>query len=445
MDRHGGFRLKKSGLAVSLGLVALGLLAQTPAGREMLAQQAIPDAPKPQTTLPDLGRVTPGIGSSSTRDGDASAPASEAPAAPAATGTAAQAQEPPDSEGAVPTESWAQFTLHVPVNFVEIPFTVKDSKGQLVPGLGAKDVQVFENGVRQYISHFTVGAVPLSVALVIDQTMTHDEMDRLNDSLEALQPAFAPFDEVAVIKYNNGPTMVTDFTGAQSARLTQAIDDSKGKGRDALLAGSLGGPMASTMVINDQNFDPNNAPQRGNSGMQLTQPREVHALNDAILAAAKALSTRPVDRRRVIYVISNGNEFGSAAHTKDVIRYLQTNRIQVDVTLVGESSLPVVGFIDRMHLPLTMRDNVLSAYWQATGGVVDSEFRTKEIEKSFAKIASEVRNQYTLGYYTHESSLDDKFRPVEVVVMRPNLTVIAQKGYYPAAMELVARPAGASQ
>jgi VWFA-related protein len=207
------------------------------------------------------------------------------------------------------------------------------------------------------------------------------------------------------------------------------------------MAGSLGGPMASTNVINDQNFDPNTAPVRGgNTGMQLNPPREVHALNDAILAAATLLSKRPIDRRRVIYVISNGNEYGSEAKTKDVIRYLQTNRIQVDVTLVGESSMPVVGYIDRLHLPLTMRDNVLTAYWQETGGVFDAEFRTREIEKSFAKIAAEVRNQYVLGYYTQEPSIDGKYRTVEVKVLRPNLDIIAPKGYWPSAMQGLGPP-----
>jgi len=442
--------LKNNVLAASCGLILililtmLGLQTQPLGGPQMLAQQPIPDAPRPQTTLPNLGPVTPGLGTTSTSGGDpgtaSNAPASNAPAAP----TPARAAEPPDSEGAVPTESRQAYLLHVPVNFVEIPFTVKDSKGQLVPGLTSNDVRVYENGVRQHISDFTTDASPLSVALVIDQTMTHDEMERLNDSLEALQAAFAPFDEVAYFTYNNGPKMQTDFTAAQSARLTQAIERSKGSGRDALMAGSLGGPLASTNVINDQNFDPNTAPVRGgNTGMQLNPPREVHALNDAILAAATALSRRPIDRRRVIYVISNGNEYGSEAKTKDVIKYLQTNRIQVDVTLVGESAVPGLGFIDRFHLPLTMHDDVLPQYWQATGGVVDSEFRTSAIEKSFAKIVAEVRNQYTLGYYTHEPYIDEKYRTVEVKVLRPNLDVIAPRGYWPSAMQSVAPPANA--
>jgi hypothetical protein len=102
---------------------------------------------------------------------------------------------------------------------------------------------------------------------------------------------------------------------------------------------------------------------------------------------------------------------------------------------VGDSSLPVVGFFDRMHLPLTMRDNILPAYANATGGNFDGEFRQGGIEKSFAKIASEVRNQYTIGYYTHEPFIDGKYRNVEVKILRPNLQVLAKKGYWPTAQD----------
>jgi VWFA-related protein len=322
-------------------------------------------------------------------------------------------------------------TIRTTVNFVDIPFTVKDSKGNLIAGLESRDIRVYENGLLQHISVFTRDPYPLSVALVIDQSMTQDTMERVNTALGALQGAFAPFDEAAVFTYSNGPRMMTDLTAAQSARLTQAVERSKSSGREALLAGSLGGPLAQTTVINNQQFDPNTAANRGHTQMQMNPPREVHTLNDAILEAAKSLARVPRDRRRVIYVISDGREYGSQAKTKDVIKYLQTNKIAVWGTLVGDSSLPVVGFLDRIHLPLMMRDNVLPAYSIATGGNFDAEFRTGSIEKSFQKIAEEARAQYTLGYYTHESFLDGKYRKIEVRVLRPNLTVIAKQGYYP--------------
>jgi hypothetical protein len=120
-----------------------------------------------------------------------------------------------------------------------------------------------------------------------------------------------------------------------------------------------------------------------------------------------------------------------------VIRYLQTNGIEVDGTLVGDSSLPIVGFLDRIHLPLTMHDNILPQFSNATGGVLDAEFRTGEIEKSFARIADEVRSRYTLEYHTHLTQMDNKFRLINVVVVGHgnDLTVLAEKGYYPSARQ----------
>jgi Tfp pilus assembly protein PilW len=457
----GVFDLRIRVLAGSLALGMLGTLAgqagqtQTQAGQMLagqtlaqagqsnaahqnMAQQGIPDAPKPQTTLPNLGPVAPGQGTTPATVGDATpgtvtagngagtapAAAASSTSSPAKAAEEVPAYEPPTGEAAK-----AQ-TLVVHVNDVNVPFTVKDSKGQLVAGLTGRDVQVFENGVMQRITRFTNEAQPLSVALVIDQSMTYDNVQRLNISLGALQGAFAPYDAVSVFTYNNGPKMVTDFTGAQSARLTQAIEISKGEGREPLLAGALSGPMSQTTVINNQNFDPNTAAVRGHTGIQLNPPKEQHTLNDAILEAAKSLSNQLAGRRRIIYVISDGKEYGSTAKFKDVVKYLQTNEIEVDGTLVGDSSLPLVGYLDRFHLPLTMHDNLLPAYANATGG----------IEKSFARIVAEVRNRYTLDYVTHEPLIDGKYRTLEVRVINHgnDLTIIAKKGYWPSA--LLSRP-----
>ena len=46
-------------------------------------------------------------------------------------------------------------------------------------------------------------------------------------------------------------------------------------------------------------------------------------------------STRPKGRRRIIYVISDGKEYGSKATYKEVLHYLQTNKIAVYGTACG--------------------------------------------------------------------------------------------------------------
>jgi VWFA-related protein len=425
-------------MCLLLGQPAVDLAQQQQALPDHPKPQAIPDAPKPQGLPVDT--TTPGRGTTSSSNGDSTSPDS-APQEdavpnklPEATAQKEEQEQQPDTPLA---GQGPEYVLHVRTNFVEIPFTVKDSKSQLVAGLTARDVRVYENNLRQQLAFFTVDAFPLSVALVIDQSLSFENMEKINNSMPAIQGAFTPYDEVAVFTYNNGPKMVTGLTAGPSARLTQALDRSKSTGREMVYYSS--GPMSQNISINngaDAYVDPNTNNSHGGSILGIQNvPRPVHTLNDAILAAATSLAKVPANRRRIVYVISNGNEYGSVAKFNEVVKYLNTNKIAVFGTLVGDSSLPVVGFLDRMHLPLMMRDNILPAYANATGGNLDAEFRQGGIEKSFAKITDEVRNQYTIGYYTREPFIDGKYRNVEVKVLRPNLQVIAKKGYWPTAQD----------
>jgi VWFA-related protein len=422
----------------------IAVQAQPQAGQDT-AQQAIPDAPRPQTKLPNADTITPGEGTTSSSNRDVQPGVAPAVATPEGISTSAPAAqgETPTYEAPTGNGEDAIKTLMVHVDAVDVAFTVKDSKGRLVPGLTSRDVQVYENGLLQHIQLFTNEGLPMSVAIVIDQSMTQDGMTRVNNAMGSLADAFAASDEVSVFTYNKGPKTVTEFTGAQSARLTQAIERAKGEGRDSPMAGSYG-PLGQTTIINNQNFDPNTSAVKNHSSLSLEQPIEPHPLNDAILAAATALSNRPIGRRRVIYVISDGKEYGSKAKASQVIKYLQMHQIEVDGTLVGDSAVWGMGVLDRIHLPLMMRDNILPYYANATGGNIDAEFRTASIEKSFSKIALEARSRYTVGYTTHEPFLDGKFRKLEIKVLHPNLTVLAPQGYWPWAREQTPRPVAAT-
>ena len=323
------------------------------------------------------------------------------------------------------------------VNFVEVPVTVKDSKGKLVAGLTFRDFKVFENDTRVQLRLFTVDPAPLSIAFVIDQSLTSDVMAKVNNSLGAIQGALTPYDEVAVFSYSNGSHEWTGFTGAQSSRVPAVLALAKAVGTEEL-APFDSGPLSGCNIRENGNcVDPNLQPGRstGSAAGVITIPKEIHTLNDAILAAAKELSTRPKGRRRIIYVISDGKENGSKATEKEVVRYLYTNKIAVYGTAVGTSALWGEGFVSRFHLPFTMYDNILYKYTLATGGTLDSERGTDGIEKSYAKIAEEARTQYTLGYYSKEPFIDGKYRPIEVRVERPGVEVIAKKGYYPSGQD----------
>jgi VWFA-related protein len=426
----GGLAMALAAAGSTAGAQQSSTVAQQGVPDAPQAQQSVPNAPQPQT-LPTLNSITPVAPALPTTPSQAGASTStEAPPA------AAQATPPADEadQGPAPVlERSAANTLRVNIQYHQIPFTVKDSKGHIVPGLTYRDVRVYENGVLEHTSVFLTDPAPLSVALVIDQSVTHDTMEKVNDSLSALQGAFSPYDEVAVFTYNSGVKEQTTFTAAQSARLGAVLEQSKGVGRDPLMG--LTGPLAHDNVINNMPIDgvADNGHQAGT--MQFTVPKEYHTLNDAILAAAKEVARSDYHRQRIIYVISDGKEYGSKATQKEVLRFLQTNHIEVWATQVGDTAIKGLGFVDRMHVPLTMKDDILPKYAAATGGQYDSEFRPKGIENAFSQITAEIRGQYTIGYYTHESPFNESFRRTEVRVLRPSLTIIAPDGYYPSAAD----------
>jgi VWFA-related protein len=401
----------------------------------------VPDAPSPQAPKPlsDVnGPITPGLGagneqttpnSSSDNPSQSEAPSSLPP----------PTQGKDDVQKTAPQITDVETTntlIRLNVTYVQVPVTVKDSKGKLVAGLTWRDFKIYENNTKEDIRAFNVDPYPLSIAFVVDQSLTSDVMEKVNNSLDAIQGALTPYDELAVFTYSNGAQPRSGgFTGAQSARVPFVLSMVKSSGTDEQVPVNSGPLSGCPIRVNSNCADPTIQPgfSAGSASGVITIPKEIHTLNDAILAAAKELTSRPKERRRIIYVISDGKEYGSKASLKEVIHYLQTNEIAVYGTLVGSSAAWGEGYLDRFHLPFTMYDNILYKYIAATGGQADSERNLNGIEKSYQDIAMQARNQYLLVYASHESVYDSKYRKIDVRVDRPGLDVTAKQGYYPSA------------
>ena len=437
----------KSGWNISALTALLSLTLSTTAlaqQQQQAPQQPVPDAPTPQQapapiTSAASGPIKPGGGSGtetsvtgSSGSQDLQGPVPQQPATPP---PVQQQQQGPAPQNLSPSKIAAEMVVNV--TYVEVPVTVKDSKGQEVAGLTWRDFRVFENSNYEPLKIFNTDAYPLSVAFVVDQSLPKDIMAQVNASLGSIQGALTPYDEIAVFTYGNGAhNQSGGFTGAQTARVPYILSMTKAAGVEQLNPVN-DGPFASCNIRENGNcVDPNlQAGKSAGSGYFMNIEKEVHTLNDAILAAAKELSTRPKGRRRVIYVISDGKEYGSKAKYGEVLKYLQTNHIMVYGTLLGEAARWGEGRLSRVHLPFTMYDNRLVSYVLATGGTMDSEHGVNNIEKSYTDLAREARTKYTLVYASHEPLLDGKFRKIDVRVNRPNLEVIAPPGYYPSASD----------
>jgi VWFA-related protein len=319
------------------------------------------------------------------------------------------------------------YTLKVHTNFVQVPVTVKDRDGRRVDGLLSTDFTVKENGVDQKLSFFTADPFGLSVAILLDLGMSDAEVQQVNQTFPALVGAFAPYDEVALYTYSSTVSEVSDFAGV-TQKMTALLNQIKTeRGRENGVP-VMSGPLAPNGPI------VNGVPVGSPTEPVYTPPKESHVLNDAILQAALDLRKRDRSRRKIIFVISDGREYGSKASYRDVLRVLLSNEVQVQAVSVGSAALPVYDKIERLHLPHEGYGDILPRYARATGGSEYRELSRSSIEEMYAQVMSEARSQYTLGYTPatpKAPTTASLYRNIEVVVHRPGLKIYAKDGYYP--------------
>ena len=319
------------------------------------------------------------------------------------------------------------FKLKSNVNQVVVPVMVKDDSGRLVNGLLSRDFTVFEDGKKQSLNFFTTDPFALSVAVVFDVGMPDVAVQKVNQTFSALEGAFSQFDEVSLYTYSTSVSRVTDFA-AVGRRLTAALDSLK------TVTGRSNGPPVTSGPLGPQGPTVNGVPIDAGTPRVVTPPKESHVLNDALVAATLDLSKRDRSRRKVIFIISDGREYGSNASYRDTLKVLLSNGIMVYAAAVEGSAIPGYGNLQKLHVPLlTSRvgyTDILPRYANATGGEIFTGFSRDAIESIYARTLGDARNQYTLGYLTHATP-SNTHREIEVRVARPDLKVTAKEGYYP--------------
>jgi len=397
-------------------------------------EQKLPDAPIPQNNAPAPNVNVP----PPTAAEEQGNPSGENPAPPANTrpqgqqtpGPANPQPPPPGSQeiktvpaGSVPSQESGRdelMTLTKTVNFVTVPVTVKDTEGKLVEGLLAKDFTIYEDGALQKLTFFTSDPFPLSAALIVDQGLPDPVLRKVNQTFSALGGAFGPFDEVAVFTYGNTVNKRQDFGNSTRMELAlQRIKDETGANAGASV---VGGPFGSGPQTNSK-------PMPG-TGPVITPAPEYHVLNDAILMAAQELAHRSPTSRKIIFIISDGQEYGSRASYAQVLKVLLTDGIAVYAIGVDTAAMPLYNKISKARVPGFGYSNILPKYVNATGGDVLNEFSKESIESAYQRITMEARFQYTLGYNTALAP-SSNYREIEVRVKRPGLEVSAKHGYYP--------------
>ncbi len=420
-------RIRGALLTAVLVLGAVALIAQ---------DQKLPDAPIPQNNAPAPSVNVPSPGKASDQGDSSSGENPEQPSntrntgQPSGPGSTNPQPPPPGSReiktvppGSVSADESGRdqlLTLSKTVNFVTVPVTVKDTEGKMVEGLLAKDFTIYEDGNQQKLTFFTSDPFPLSAALIIDQGLPEPALRKINATFSALGGAFAPFDEVSVFTYGSSVSKRQDFGNSTRMELAlQRLKDDTGSNAGSSV---VGGPFGSGPVTNGK-------PMPGAPQVNTAQP-EYHVLNDAIMTAAQELAHRSPASRKIIFIISDGQEYGSRASYAQVLKVLLTDNIIVYAIGVDTAAMPIYGKVAKARIPGFGYSNILPRYVNATGGDVLDEFSKESIESAYQRITVEARNQYTLGYNTVLAP-SSKYRDIEVRVKRPGLEVFAKHGYYP--------------
>ena len=271
--------------------------------------------------------------------------------------------------------------MKVDVDLVLIPATITDPMNRLVTGLERDNFELFENGRRQEIRHFSSEDAPLSLGVIFD--MSGSMSNKIEKSREAVVEFFRtanPQDEFFMVSFSERPEVLNDFTSS--------VEEIQGRLISAI-------------------------------------PRGRTALLDAIYLGLNKM-VRARHQKKAMLIISDGGD-NHSRYTEGEIK-----------SLVKEADVQVyaIGIFD--SVPRTteerMGPTMLATITDVTGGRTFTIDNPNELADVATKIGIELRNQYVLGYRPNNSVHDGKWRKVKVKLNPPKglppLHVYSKTGYY---------------
>jgi VWFA-related protein len=312
-------------------------------------------------------------------------PAQQLPAPPQPLTVDRDPVRSPDSEPPAPRIENSGFVLHTDVEEVSLNCTVLNGN-RLVSDLKKENFQVLENGLPQTLISFQHIDLPVSIALVVDNSGSMSrKRPSVNKSALDLIQASNPQDEAFVVNFSDQAFVDQEFTSDIN------------KLRDGLL--------------------------------RFVSPGGT-ALYDAVVASADELATRAQHPKQVIILITDGEDNASALSLDQTIRRVQ------------QLSGPVIYSIGLLFGDEMSREEVkhahkaLQSLSDETGGVAFFPKNIEQVDEIAAEVARDIRSQYTLGYHSTKPSTEQGFRRVTVSADgkgEGKLTVRTRTGYFPGA------------
>jgi VWFA-related protein len=301
----------------------------------------------------------------------------------------------------------ARSQIRINSNLVVVPVSVRGSDGELVTALTKDDFIVLEDGQLQTITNFDSDPQPMSAAIVVDDGIGGIAIHRVASQLSILAKSISPDDEVSVFRYDAVVDQLSDFSKdpkvlQKSIATIAKIAETRPEEQAEVVTGGPGWLRSILGIFPD-----------GSKGTAKN-----HVLHNAIFDAAMALHDRSVERRRIIFIISDGRASGPAnTHSQGPnTDLLLQNDIQVFAVSTDYAKFGSYG--------------ALSSYAIATGGDVYGGPTDNTLEHAFSQVVEQARHQYVLGYTSNiRNGKTGTFHAIVVKTNHADQKVTHRKGY----------------
>jgi Ca-activated chloride channel family protein len=284
----------------------------------------------------------------------------------------------PQDKGTTPDQEEGSFVFRKQVEEVVLHATVVDDKQRMVTNLEKQSFTVLEDGRPQNIISFRHEDIPVAMAVVIDNSGSmREKREKVNKAAINLVKSSNPSDEVCIVNFNDEYYLDQDFT-ADISKMREALEKVDTRGGTALY--------------------------------------------DAVVASSDHLKRNAKLEKRVLFVVTDGEDNESQETLEQAIRRLQ------------EENGPTVYAIGLLGEEKQRRARkALQFIAEKTGGIAFFPKSLEEVDAISRTVAHDIRNQYTLGYKPTNPKSTGGYRTIKVDAKAKGygkLTVRTKSGYY---------------
>ncbi len=308
-------------------------------------------------------------------------PRTETPPASAQQESAQPSDQQPAGAAISPVQSsedQGRFVFKKQVQEVVLHATVVDEAGRLVTSLNRNDFTVYQNDRPETITSFRREDVPVAIGIVIDNSGSmRDKRARVNQAVLNLVHASNPNDEVFVVNFSQTPYLDQDFTS--DVNLLQ-------------------------------------------TALHQVTSRGSTALYDAVVASDFHLRNNQRLDKKVLLLITDGQDNMSRETLQDALHKLQSNK---------GATLYAIGLMDE-GMTRAGRE-ALQTLATSTGGAAFFPQNLDEVDAITRTIAHDIRSQYTLAY-NPGPNIGTGYQRIRVEARGPargHLNVRTRTGYFP--------------